>query len=479
VKINFNVTDATKTWTFEYLVHGGLRFFKDHDELYWNAVSSARDVVIDEVEVLARLPQPINSNQAKQNVFTGLNSLMPKEFLSQEMVAGLVNYEFLPDKQTFRYWGEQIGPGAEFTILAGWPKGVIKPSLVEKYLFFTNRFWLWFLIPLGVFIWLLGFWRHQGRDPKIRRSSIAQYEPPIDLRPAEIAVLWQQHLRPKDLSAMLIDLACRGYLKIQEIIQPERFLNKKDYFLIKQRDFETDKNLKEFERYFLSRIFMIGDKVPISYLRNGFGYQLRIIERKVGLSLVSVGLFRNSPDFVRKTYLISASVLATTGYILARYLFSLSEIYVIIAFWLTAIILVIFSRVMPAKTEQGAKIYWQALGFREYLQVAEKLRLQNLTIEDFTKFLAYAMVFGIEKQWGNRFDFSEKQSQPPDWYVMHSTNPLLNSFDMGVFSQQITDVAHNFSQILQSAGRAGGGGSGFGGGGGAGGGGGGGGSSAG
>jgi len=124
VKINFDVTDATKTWTFEYLVHGGLRFFKDHDELYWNVVSSVRDVIIDEVEVLAHLPQPIEPSQAQQRILLGtLGSKQESQ-----------NWKFLADNQSFSFRGQNVLPSENFTIVAGWPRGIVQQSAQDKIL---------------------------------------------------------------------------------------------------------------------------------------------------------------------------------------------------------------------------------------------------------------------------------------------------------------------------------------------------------
>ena len=36
-----------KSWTIAYKVHGGLGFYEDHDELYWNAIFSDRIVVLE------------------------------------------------------------------------------------------------------------------------------------------------------------------------------------------------------------------------------------------------------------------------------------------------------------------------------------------------------------------------------------------------------------------------------------------------
>ncbi len=69
---------------------------------------------------------------------------------------------------------------------------------------------------------------------------------------------------------------------------------------------------------------------------------------------------------------------------------------------------------MPAKTNLGTEILEKVKGFRMYLHTAERFRMQKLTPEMFEKFLSYAVVFGIEKDWANKFKDIYKGQ--PDWY---------------------------------------------------------------
>jgi uncharacterized membrane protein YgcG len=78
----------------------------------------------------------------------------------------------------------------------------------------------------------------------------------------------------------------------------------------------------------------------------------------------------------------------------------------------------IISPFMPARTTHGSKVYEQLLGFRMYMDVAERFRVQDLTPETFEKYLSYAMIFEIEKKWGERFKDICKAS--PEWFESSS-----------------------------------------------------------
>jgi uncharacterized membrane protein len=105
-------------------------------------------------------------------------------------------------------------------------------------------------------------------------------------------------------------------------------------------------------------------------------------------------------------------------------------------------------------------------GFQLYLEVAEKRRLQNLKPEYFEKYLPYAMVFGLEKEWAKAFEGMEMKA--PGWY----SGGIFGSSACGGFSA--ASFGDSFSNSFTSAfttssGSAGGGGAGGGGGGGGGG----------
>ena len=42
------------------------------------------------------------------------------------------------------------------------------------------------------------------------------YEPPKDMTPAEVGSLLEDSVHPRDITSTLVDLAVRGYLKIEE-----------------------------------------------------------------------------------------------------------------------------------------------------------------------------------------------------------------------------------------------------------------------
>ncbi len=83
---------------------------------------------------------------------------------------------------------------------------------------------------------------------------------------------------------------------------------------------------------------------------------------------------------------------------------------------LSAIVIFIFSLIMPARTPARAPACEAALGFREFLRRVESdlSRRMITSPEMFERFLPYAMAFGVEDRWASAFE--ELYREPPQWY---------------------------------------------------------------
>ncbi len=132
---------------------------------------------------------------------------------------------------------------------------------------------------------------------------------------------------------------------------------------------------------------------------------------------------------------------------------------------------------MSAPTKEGRVVLDRIAGFRQYLSIAERERLDRMTApkdtpEIFERFLPYAIALGVENRWADRFRgvlaaaSVQGQAQGFAWYS-GSGNPW---DDAGSF---VDDVGSSLASTISSASTAPGSSSGSGGGGSSGGGGGG------
>lgn len=467
-----NFGHENMSWTIKYKVHGGLGFFDNYDEIYWNAIFADRDVPVVEANIMVHLPD----KTINQRLFIGpLNSKNESS-----------NFEVIDDK-TIRFWGYNIDSGEFLTIVATWPKGI-----VEKPFFYRNQVinWIFLLIalllPIFFFIRAHKRWKEKGKDPKADKTIIAQYEPPEDLAPAVVGILINQKFSVKEVTATMINLAVNGYLKIEE--GEKSFFQGQEYIFKKLK---KEKDLKEFEKIIIEGVFTgqkrffktedIEKTTVSSYdLKNKFYRHLSKIRTALHQETVKTNYITGNIQKIRSKHQISYIILiflAGFGLIFSLILtnkigsLGVSGLLISAGLLVSGLIGLIFAYYMPSLTEQGAEEKWKWLGFKEYLQTAERFRLGTETVKTFSKYLPYAIIFGVEKEWANRF--ADLKYQQPNWYVpaiIHSNAGVGGSSSFSNLSSSIssfsTSISNTFSSAPGGSGSGGGAGGGGGGGGG-------------
>jgi len=405
------------TYNIFYQVYGGLGFFGDHDELYWNVTGNEWEVPIEKSEVLIHLPEKISEENLKFDCFTGPFGSKEKDCRFRSDDNGNINFQS----------NGSLRSREGLTIVLGWPKGLIKePSIIQRFFWNLEIFWPLF-IPLFAFIYLFKEWWEKGKDPRIKKTIIAQYEPPDNLRPAEVSLIMKQKVQPRDVSATLIDLAVRGYIKIREVkIKKFGIFKKNDYELIKLKNFDDFKeNLRDYERELLRRIFIpkserellssvSGQQTTLlSSLENKFYQNLSKIMKEVYSGISQFKYFTSDPQKVAGKWLTLGMAIISISFILLIPHFS--GFILFISLLISGILFCIFSPFMPKRTEKGTEAYWKILGFKEYINTAEKYRAQFYEKENiFEKCLPYAIIFGLVNKWAKAFEGI--YNNPPSWY---------------------------------------------------------------
>jgi uncharacterized membrane protein YgcG len=138
-----------------------------------------------------------------------------------------------------------------------------------------------------------------------------------------------------------------------------------------------------------------------------------------------------------------------------------------------AVMAVVFGSTLKSYTQQGRKLVDEVAGFKMYLSVTEKDRMNLLnpperTPEMFEKFLPYALALDVEQRWSEQFAgvfarmAAEGRPYAPVWYHGMYWNPV----NPAAFA---SSVGNGFSNAISASAVAPGSKSGFGGGGGGGG----------
>jgi len=450
-----DATDVVRTIHLHYQVRNGLKFFEDHDELYWNVTGDEWDVPIGDATAQIFLPPGVTGVRSTE--FTGSHGSRAQ------------NADIKASENTVEV--SMLGPLAfheGLTVVIGWDKGfVTEPGISDLINQFLASNWPLF-IPVPVFLLMFWLWYTRGRGPRAGPVAV-QYTPPDGISPAEAGTLVDERAAMRDITATIVDLAVRGYIVIQEIEKSQMLglLHNKDYvFHLKKAPGEWA-GLKAHELVLLAGIFSNGLQadVKLSSLQNEFYRHLPVIRNGIFDELMERGYFQHRPDYVRLGFITGGVVTGVLLFLIGNAL-SINRGMALAPFIVAAIfsagIIAGFGWFMPARTADGAKALAGVLGFEDFLSHVEADHMDRIsqTPETFEKFLPFAMALGVEKKWVGAFQ--NIYSQPPSWYQGGYSNGGFHSL---VFIASLDNMTAQASSVMVSAPRSSSGSSGFGGGG--------------
>jgi len=446
--------DSIRTISIQYTISDAIKFFEDHDELYWNVTGDEWDVPIESAS--ADILLPAGASHVRATTFTGAYGSRARDAETNVAANGV-------DVHTTAALPYHAG----LTVAVAFDKGLVaEPSALTLVARFLRSNWPLFL-PVLVFIVMFRLWWTRGRDPRLRPIT-AQYEPPDHLTPGEAGTLVDDSADMRDITATIVDLAVRGYMVIEEV-QKDRLLglvHEKDYKFIVQKDRSQWAALKPHEQVLLNGIFSagtVGESVSMDSLQNNFYKNLPDLKSRIFESLVSQGYYRRRPDSVRSTYVgagLAVGVLSLWGGSALASALGMAATPFIIGGIISALVVCGFGWFMPAHTEQGTRALENVLGFEDFLDHVESDRFNRMikTPQMFERFLPFAMALGVEKNWSKAFQGI--MTEPPGWY-RGGTGPVFYPVN---FTSNLNAMSSRAGGVMASAPRSSGG-SGFGGGG--------------
>jgi uncharacterized membrane protein YgcG len=401
--------------------------------LRWNATGTEWQVPILAAKVTVQLPRELNDLELISDAWTGFYNARGKNFRKR-----------MVDARTVEFSTGSLQPREGITVEIAMPsETVARPGWWKEF-----RWWLTDNFPYGVFpltllACLLG-WFLRGRDLPGTGTIVVNYEAPDALRPAEIGTLVDERVDLRDISATIIDLAVRGYLRIEELSTGSWFSSGADYRFTKLK---PAAGLKSFEQRLHTQIFGQGDVVTLSDLQDKFFPVLPRVKDDLYRGLSRDRYFDGNPETVRGVFLGAgvALVLAVLAAACAVQFALIGRIFflpVIIAGVLSLLTVVATSRVMPRKTRKGRIAWEKTAGLQEYIRRAELDELQEQERQGvFERLLPYAIVFGLSKRWGKAF--ADLYREPPDWYrpahpTDFSTWVLINDIDRSIWMMNQT-----------------------------------------
>jgi uncharacterized membrane protein YgcG len=433
--------DATRVVLLHYRAENGLRFFPEHDELYWNVTGDEWDIPIE--AAAARITLPPAATGLRAIAFNGAYGATAQDAVVE--TEGTTVRVTLP---------QPLGFHEGLTAVVGWNPGVVaRPTETDRAIDFAESNWP-LAIPPAVFLIMLALWSRVGRDPR-RLPAPVQYEPPAGLTPAEAGTLVDESADMRDVTATMVDLAVRGHLRIEEQEQSALLgLIKRREYLFHRLEPTDARPLLPHETQVLGGIFAGGaTQVRLSELENEFYQHLPGVKERIFRRLVERGLYRSRPDRVKHVW-IGAGVLLGAAIALVGASWGASQglqpFPFLLAGLVSGLIVGLFARVMPARTVAGARALERLLGFEEFLNRVEKDRFERVvkTPELFERYLPYAMALGVERKWARAF--RDIYREPPRWYV----GANVGSFDLDGFSGRLADLSSRASSVMTSSPRS-------------------------
>jgi uncharacterized membrane protein YgcG len=279
-------------------------------------------------------------------------------------------------------------------------------------------------------LFLLGYylftWLRFGIDPP-KPTVIPLFDPPANLSPASVGMLAKGYFWQDFVTASVVSLASKGYLRIEEKT------NESFFGLFKQKEFELimqkypDDSLPKEEKELLRNLFAVREKIALN------GKYDATIEKAVTNFHSSLTSEWNSllyKGFNFKFWILPFVLIA--GYLAMLVLMEDYFVYrdkaqILIGFLAgNAVLFVLYQWLIRRPAEQKLKLRSEIEGFKMYLSAAEEKTLQfnnppEMTPEKFEALLPYAMVLDVEEIWGEKFQnklamSTDRQDYQPGWY---------------------------------------------------------------
>ena len=464
------LNEGVYDYSITYSISGQIRFFDNYDELYWNV--NGFDWNLSFGQVSSEITLPSGGNIIQNACYTGSYGSN-----SSNCSATILS------KHSIRFSADNLRAGENLTVAVGFDKGIINqppppppPTFLQKF----GALILSGFISLSLLFYYGFTWLKFGIDPP-KPTVYPQFEVPRKMTPASVGMLDKFRYHGDLITGTILNLAVKGYLKIEEDNEDHVFgLFKNKKFIIHKVKEDTGM-LNNEEHVLFSKLFSSSSTLTLD------GKYDSKVQSAVSAFKSSLRKQHNSliyQGFNFKFWLVP--ILTIIAYVFlfvflaAQYFQGESDGLVFVLFLvLNVTFFLIYQYLIRKPSLEKLKLKSLIDGFKMYMSAAEEKQIAHfnppdLTPEIFEKLLPYAVVLGAEDVWGDKFqNLINKsmidQSYQPTWYVgnvgnFSTFNHTLNSSLSNSISKSATPPSSSGSGS-SGGGFSGGGGGGGGGGG--------------
>ena len=433
---------GTHTYVITYQVRRALTLAGGHAQFSWNLVGDAWTVPISGITAQVRAPGRIISAACAAGPAGGRGACGR---LTRSGSAA-----------TFRQ--ASLAPGEGLTVRVGLPAGSVtvqRALIVQRAQVLTHwtpgagltPTWagagLGAAVLIAVAAWLLVPWLRPRRSRAAEAGAAGPGVPASGLRPGQAGLILVGGPRPAHIVATLVDLAVRGYLRIEEA-----GTDQDDWLLIRLDPDAASAGgpprpsarLLRYERTVLVRVFAGRDQVRVADLKETFPSVITRAGRQLTQDAVRRGWMppRRRPAggailLVAGAALFLAGLVPGLPHGIAFFALAvmLAGAAIVLAAWR--------DRQRDTCTPEGARLQAEMRSLRK------KLRRFTPAADDPWPGLAgklpYAIAFGLVKGWVDRFATVSHPVPEPGWWTCASSQPLWPYVSFNAFTTTMCSYA--------------------------------------
>lgn len=421
--------DETITGYMQYVISYKYSLGQDvadgYDELYFNIIGDGWDTYIDNVS---------------------FEITMPKEFEYDEELLGFStgSYGFVGTDSVLYYVdGLTIG-GYLIEELAPYEAFTIRLVLEDGYFYFDQVLHMVKVVSIAVFpflalVFAFVVWLKFGREKRL--VTTVEFYPPEGMDSADVSYWYNGKIKRKDIIAILIELANDGYVAIHE-----GGGKKSDYSIERVKEYPPE--LDDNKRIFFDGLFETGKSVVTSKdLENRFYHTLNCIASRYRASSDATRINTLLSDRLQLVCWVVSILCLVASYMILNRTFGGAERFIAFAVGIALnLISVIVSRYVPRRTDKSHANLEKITSFKNFLNTAEKSRLEQLVLENpkyFYNILPYAYVLGVSDKWVSKFEGIA--IEPPDWYVGTAAGAVTAVAVWGSMSRTLNNAASSMT----------------------------------
>ena len=449
---DYTVT-GKQDYTIKYTYDLGKDTGKTYDEFYFNIIGDSWDTTVSDITF--KIDMPKEFDKSKIGFTYGPNGSSNTDNTHYEVI----------NNSIVGYFSGALEPNWALTI---------RVELPEGYFINTSNNLdigtiLSFITPIFLLIISYLIWLKLGKDKKIYPT--VEFYPPENINSAQLGYIYKGKVVNEDITSLVVYLASKGYLKITEL-EPQGLFKSDTYKITKLKEYDGNNSI---EKIFFDGLFASGNSVSEHDLKYSFYETIKCLSEYIdspknrsslfckgrtgsklllylfavisyiaisfkpivehaSLSIFLVGLifplialfvfiklFSKGASLYNKIFILLWSAffggMPFIGFVLPAIVQNSYYIFAYIIGIICIILILVLTKYFNKKTNYGLEIYGKILGFKNFLETAEKDRIEMLVLDNpsyFYDILPYAYVLGISNKWIDKFETISLE--PATWY---------------------------------------------------------------